>query len=60
MAVMKDDTEIKPFKFGQLVPSQNPSAQPGAVDKFEMKPLGDAARLKNNLTDEIIRQERES
>lgn len=59
MAVMKDDTEIKPFKFGQLVPSQKHSAQPGAVDKFEMKPLGDAARLKNNLTDEIIRQERE-
>lgn len=58
MSVMKNNNEIKPFKFGQLVPeSKNYVAD--EVNEFEMKPLAEAAQLKNNLTDEIIRQERE-
>tara|TARA_Y100000385_G_C13055398_1_gene621733 strand:- start:636 stop:1448 length:813 start_codon:yes stop_codon:yes gene_type:complete len=58
MGIMKSDkNEIKPFKFGQLIPSQSERAPDEIVD-FEMKPLAEAAQLKNNLTDEIIRAER--
>lgn len=58
MGIMKNTKQqIKPFKFGQLIPSQSEHAADEIVD-FEMKPLADAAQLKNNLTDEIIRVER--
>lgn len=60
MSVLKgSEYEIRKFEFGKLVPDSGKSAQEaGEVGKFDFKPLKDAERLKNHLTDEVIRQER--
>lgn len=58
MGIIKSTKDkIQPFKFGQLIPSESKHAPDEVVD-FEMKPLSDAAQLKNDLTDDIIRTER--
>lgn len=58
MGIMKNNkNEIKPFKFGQLIPSESNHA-PDEVVEFEMKPLTAAAELKHDITDDVIRTER--
>ncbi len=60
MAVFKNTnskTKVEAFQFGQLIPDQNEFVQ-DKVSDFEMKSLKDAAAFKNNITPEIIRQER--
>lgn len=59
MSISKFD--VKPFKFGQLVPTEgaSESEQPlEEVSSFELKSLKDASAFKNNITDDVIRQER--
>jgi flagellar assembly protein FliH len=59
MAIMKNvKVEVKPFKFGELVPEDIHMRQESA-EKFEFKSLKDAANFKNFLSDTVIRQERE-
>lgn len=58
MSVYKNSREVKEFKFGQLVPSENTSHSDKATD-FELRSLKDAAAFKNNLSAEVIRTERE-
>jgi flagellar assembly protein FliH len=59
MALGNGNTNVKPYKFGELVPSENETTQnTDQVSKFEMKSLKDAANFKNNITDNVIRTER--
>ena len=59
MGLQSDKTKVKPYKFGELVPSSSDeTGEPNVVKPFEMKSLKDAAQFKNNISDEVIRNER--
>lgn len=58
MSILKNSKfDIKPFEFGSLVPQNNEFTE-GEISEFEMKSLKDAANIKNDITDDIIRAER--
>ena len=52
--------DVKPFKFGQLVPNADQEAvsELEEVSSFEMKSLKDASAFKNSISEDVIRMER--
>jgi len=59
MAIQKGvQQEVKPFKFGKLIPEESEFEQGKVVD-YELKSLKDAGAFKNNITAETIRADRE-
>jgi flagellar assembly protein FliH len=60
MAVYKNTkSEVKSFSFGQLIP-QDKEFDTSRVSEFELRSLKDAGSFKNQITPEIIRNERKS
>jgi flagellar assembly protein FliH len=54
----KDNKRVKNFQFGQLIPSSESGDNKNA-DEFVLKSLKDASEFKNNITQDIIRSERD-
>lgn len=59
MSLPEDELKVKPYQFGKLIPSIDDAGEPNVVSDFEMKSLKDAANFKNNISEEVIRSERE-
>lgn len=49
---------VKPFRFGQLVPEGGEGSGINEVSSFELKSLRDTSAFKNQITEEVIRKER--
>ncbi len=59
MAISKNEKmEVKPFSFGQLIPSEK-EYEEGEIVDYELKSLKDAGEFKNEISAEVIRGERE-
>jgi hypothetical protein len=59
MGLGNGNLNVKPYKFGELVPSESsPEGKENEISNFEMKSLKDAAKFKNNITENVIRSER--
>ena len=58
MSLHDDEMKVKPYRFGELIPTADDGGEPNVVTNFEMKSLKDAANFKNNISEEVIRHER--
>lgn len=55
----KQNFKVESFKFGPLIPKEGEEVIENA-EQFAFKSLNESQSFKNNITDEVIRQERES
>ncbi len=53
--------EVRPFKFGQLDPNagKEPNSDIESVSEFELRSLKDASAFRSNISDDVIRKERD-
>ncbi len=58
MSVLRKNTSnVTAFEFGKLVPSETPNSE--ELESFELEALSDASSFKHNITEDVIRLERE-
>lgn len=59
MSVLKDlEIDVKPFKFGSLIPDSNQQSPQNDADAFKLDSLKEAAEKNNGVTGDVIRSER--